>query len=63
MKVKICELDEMKVCNDCRKCDYCDLNPEKICDNCCECLDEADYRAVKILEIITNEEQAKKYRK
>lgn len=63
MTKKICQLDEKKICDDCKKCLYCDLNPKKICDNCCECLDDADYRAIKILEIITAEEKARKYRK
>jgi hypothetical protein len=42
---------------------YCDLDPKKICNNCCECLDDADYRAIKIIGIITDEDKAKKYRK
>lgn len=62
MTNKICELDENKLCDDCRECLHCDLDPEKICDNCCECFDEADYRAIKILEIVTDEEKIKKYR-
>ena len=59
---KLCELDEKKVCDNCGECKYCDLNPEKLCDNCCKCLDETDYRAIKIVGIISDEEKAKKYR-
>lgn len=62
MSKKICQLDENKLCNDCKECLYCDLNPNKLCDNCCQCLDEADYRAIKIIEIITDEDKARKYR-
>jgi len=63
MSKKICQLDERKLCDGCDKCRYCDLEPEKICDNCCKCLDEADYRAIKIIKIIDDEEEAIKYRK
>lgn len=62
MKNKLCVLDEIKVCDDCQECMRCDLNPSKICDNCYACLDEADYRAIKILDIITDEDKAKNYR-
>lgn len=62
MSVKICELDEKKICTDCKECLYCDLNPEKLCDNCCDCLDDADYKAIKIIKIVTDEKKARKYR-
>lgn len=62
-KTKLCQLDENKICNNCKACLFCDLNPLKICDNCCECLDEADYRAIKIIGIVTDEAEAGKYRK
>jgi hypothetical protein len=58
---KLCQLDENKECTDCGQCNYCDLNPKKICDNCCACLEEADYRTIKITEIITDPEKAKIY--
>jgi len=58
---KLCVLDENKVCDDCGECDYCDLEPTKICDNCCKCLDDADYRAIKITGIITDPEKSKEY--
>lgn len=61
MSKKMCQLNENKICDDCKKCLYCDLDPQKICDNCCECLDDHDYRAIKILDIITDRENAKKY--
>lgn len=63
MPKKICQLNEKKICDNCKECLYCDLDPQKICDNCCECLDEADYRAIKITDIIMDEERARKYRK
>ena len=62
MTTKLCQLDETKNCNDCHECMFCDLDANKICDNCCECLEEKDYRAIKIIGIITNEDEAKKYR-
>lgn len=37
-KVRMCLLDETKVCDDCGECDRCDLDPNKICDNCCKCI-------------------------
>lgn len=58
-----CQLDENKICNDCKECMYCDLDSEKKCNNCCECLDDADYKAIKIIDIITDEDKAQKYRK
>lgn len=61
--MKICQLDEKKPCDDCGECLKCDLDPNKVCDNCCACLDDADYRAIKIIEIITDEKKAKSYKK
>lgn len=63
VSTKICELDENKICDGCKECNYCDLDPKKICDNCCACLDTVDYRAIKIIGIVDDEEDAKKYRK
>lgn len=36
--IKMCVLDEKKVCDDCGECNRCDLDPNKICDNCCRCI-------------------------
>ncbi len=50
-KVRMCLLDETKVCDDCGECDRCDLDPNKICDNCCRCLaleDESEFRTVTV---------------
>ena len=58
---KLCVLDKNKLCDNCGECNFCDLDSTKICDNCCKCLDDADYRAIKISEIITNTDEAKKY--
>lgn len=38
MAVKMCVLDETKVCDNCGECIRCDLDPNKICDNCCRCI-------------------------
>ncbi len=55
MSAKQCVLDDTKICNDCRECDYCDLNPFKKCDNCGRCIDSDDeYRELKIDEIKLN---------
>lgn len=58
MNVKMCVLDENKVCDDCWECIRCDLNPKKICDNCGECIGmDADIRAIQIDAIELDEEQ------
>ncbi len=36
--IKVCVLDENKMCDDCGECNRCDLDPNKICDNCCKCI-------------------------
>ena len=38
--MKMCVLEDDKVCNNCGECDMCDLDPKKRCDNCGKCLDE-----------------------
>ena len=38
--MKMCVLEDAKVCNNCGECDMCDLDPKKRCDNCGKCLDE-----------------------
>lgn len=44
-------------CINCGECDQCDLDAEKICDNCKKCLQlEADYLAIHIDGVLTNEE-------
>lgn len=60
MKEKNCILNINKICNNCGECDRCDLNPEKICDSCGKCLemDENELRAIKIDEIIEDEDEA-----
>jgi hypothetical protein len=55
LKEKECLLDTDKECNDCGQCEVCDLDQTKICDNCCHCLDDADYKAIEITEIILPE--------
>ncbi len=50
--LKVCILDETKRCTECGECDRCDLDPRKLCDNCCRCIEDADYRAIGIDEII-----------
>ncbi|MHB1125490.1 MAG: hypothetical protein ACYC2T_00815 [Bacillota bacterium] len=55
-----CMLDE-RPCTDCGECDPCDLVPDKICDNCCLCLglEETDYRAIEIDDILLDIEYVK----
>ena len=58
-KVKMCILEDDKVCDGCGECDRCDLDPEKICDNCMKCMGEAvDFRAITIAGIKMNENDA-----
>lgn len=48
-KMKNCELNESKVCNDCGECEICDVDKNKICDNCCICIGlDSDYKVVEI---------------
>lgn len=55
--MKMCVLDETKLCNDCGECNRCDLDPNKICDSCGKCLEsDADSRAIYIDGIIMDEE-------
>ena len=56
MESRMCVLVDGKVCDDCGECTRCDLDPEKICDNCMKCLfDGADYRAIEIEAVITDD--------
>ena len=49
----ICELDEDKICDECRECLKCDLDPKKLCDNCGKCINvEKNYDIIKIDKII-----------
>ncbi len=60
--VKMCVLDETKVCDDCGECSVCDLDPNKICDNCMKCVRTgADYNAIEIDEIIDDGTGAEEY--
>lgn len=61
-KVKMCELDPNKVCDNCNKCNMCDLDPTKICDNCGKCLEtSSDYLEIPIEGICDNEDDAEDY--
>ncbi len=54
--MKMCVLDESKVCNNCGSCDICDLNQNKKCDNCGQCIAlENDYVSIAIDEIIQDQ--------
>ena len=54
--MKICVLDENKICDDCGECSRCDLDPTKICDSCGKCLEsDADSRAIYIDGIILDD--------
>ena len=54
--MKMCVLEDGKICNDCGQCSVCDLDPNKICDNCMKCVNSgAEYNAIEIDEIIVDE--------
>lgn len=56
--MKMCILEDNKVCDDCGQCNMCDLDPEKICDNCMKCIHTgAEYNAIEIDEIIENTDE------
>lgn len=58
-KVKMCLLEDNKVCDGCGECERCDLDPNKICDNCMKCMGDAvDFRAIRISGIRMNENDA-----
>lgn len=59
-KIKMCLLEDGKVCDGCGECDRCDLDPDKICDNCMKCMgEEFDFRAITIVGIkLENENDA-----
>lgn len=58
-KIKMCMLEDDKICDGCGECDRCDLDPQKICDNCMKCMGEqADFRAITIAGIRLNENDA-----
>lgn len=61
-KVKMCELDPNKVCDNCNKCNMCDLDPTKICDNCGKCLEtSSDYLEIPIEGICNNADDVEDY--
>lgn len=56
--MKMCILEENKICDDCGQCNVCDLDPTKICDNCMKCIHTgAEYNAIEIDEIIVDDEK------
>lgn len=61
--LKECVLEPGKECTECGQCNICDFDKNKTCDNCCRCLGEADYAAVKIMEIILPEKIKLKWRR
>lgn len=63
MDREYCIFDKKKPCNNCGKCEVCDLDPNKKCDNCGKCLEMEGYdmKAVKIDQIIDNENEAREY--
>lgn len=60
---KHCIFDSKKVCDDCGECYICDLDPKKKCNNCGKCLELEGYdvKAIKLDEIIEDEEEIKEY--
>lgn len=57
--VKMCVLDETKICVGCGECERCDLDPNKICDNCMKCVNSegAESRAIQIDGIIMEKDE------
>lgn len=55
--MRICVLDENKVCDECGACNQCDLDPNKVCDNCCRCIDgeEMDFAQITIADVLTKD--------
>jgi hypothetical protein len=60
MDRKYCIFDSGKLCDDCGECEICDLDRTKKCNNCGKCIEMEGYdmRAIKIDEIIEDEENA-----
>lgn len=60
---KYCIFDSKKICDDCGECYICDLDPKKKCNNCGKCLELEGYdvKAIKLDEIIEDEEEIKEY--
>lgn len=56
--MKMCVLEDNKVCNGCGACNICDLDKNKICDNCGKCLNmpTEDYYEIPIDEIMNTKE-------
>lgn len=56
--MKMCILDEEKLCNNCGACDLCDLDETKYCDNCGKCLkmSDEDFYTIEIDEIISDKD-------
>jgi len=50
--VKMCILEDDKICDNCCECFVCELDPTKTCDNCARCLELADYNYIPLEEII-----------
>ncbi|MEY7999989.1 hypothetical protein AB8U03_07220 [Clostridium sp. Mt-5] len=65
MKDNYCIFDKNKVCDDCGECKLCDLNSSKKCNNCGKCLEMEGYdmRAIKIDDIIDDENESRRYEK
>lgn len=61
--MKFCIFDKNKECDNCGECNVCDLDKNKICDNCGKCLELEgyDWKAIKLDEIIENEDEIKEY--
>ena len=61
-KIKMCVLDESKVCDHCGECEMCDLDPTKVCDNCMKCINSegAESRAIQIDGVIMDENTIEK---
>lgn len=58
--VKICILDDEKICDNCNDCQMCDLEPSKVCDNCGKCIEVTeDNMTINIDKIYMFEDEYK----
>ena len=51
-------------CIECGECNICDLDPSKICDNCKKCIGlsgDAEYRAIKVDGVISEDMDPSEY--
>jgi len=57
--MKMCMLEENKICDNCLECNTCDLDSSKICDNCAKCIDFSSL-FLEIDDVIISEDLKRK---